>query len=59
MLKPRILVVDDEEPIRKTLRMALEYEDYEVSEASSGQEALALLERDPADLVFLDIKMPG
>jgi two-component system nitrogen regulation response regulator NtrX len=59
MLKPRILVVDDEEPIRKTLRMALEYEGYDVFEASSGQEALALLEREPADLVFLDIKMPG
>src|SRR5262245_48782334 len=59
MLKPRILVVDDEEPIRKTLRMALEYEGYDVAEASSGQEALILIERDPADLVFLDIKMPG
>ncbi len=59
MLKPRILVVDDEEPIRKTLRMALEYEGYDVSEASSGQEALAFTEREPADLVFLDIKMPG
>jgi two-component system, NtrC family, nitrogen regulation response regulator NtrX len=59
MLKPRILVVDDEEPIRKTLRMALEYEGYEVTESSSGQEALALLDREPADLVFLDIKMPG
>ena len=59
MLKPRILVVDDEEPIRKTLRMALEYEGYDVSESSSGQEALALIEREPPDLVFLDIKMPG
>jgi two-component system nitrogen regulation response regulator NtrX len=59
MLKPRILVVDDEEPIRKTLRMALEYEGYDVSEASSGQEALVLTEREPVDLVFLDIKMAG
>lgn len=59
MVKSRILVVDDEEPIRKTLRMALEYEGYEVSEASSGTEALALLEKEPTDLVFLDIKMPG
>jgi two-component system nitrogen regulation response regulator NtrX len=59
MLKPRILVVDDEEPIRKTLRMALEYEGYDVSESSSGQEALALIEREPPDLLFLDIKMPG
>jgi two-component system nitrogen regulation response regulator NtrX len=59
MLKPRILVVDDEEPIRKTLRMALEYEGYDVVEASSGPEALVLLDRESADLVFLDIKMPG
>jgi two-component system nitrogen regulation response regulator NtrX len=59
MLKSRILVVDDEEPIRKTLRMALEYEGYDVSEASSGQEAIVLVERDPPDLIFLDIKMPG
>src|SRR3972149_9803496 len=59
MLKPRILVVEDEEPIGETPRMALEYEGYEVTESSSGQEALALIEREPADLVFLDIKMAG
>jgi len=59
MVKPRILVVDDEEPIRKTLRMTLEYEGYEVSEASSGSEALEKIEHEPYELVFLDIKMPG
>lgn len=59
MVKPRILVVDDEESIRKTLRMTLEYEGYEVLEASSGAEALETSEREPLDLVFLDIKMPG
>jgi two-component system nitrogen regulation response regulator NtrX len=59
MSKARILVVDDEEGIRKTLRMTLEYEGYEVAEAASGLEALARLDRDPAELVFLDIKMPG
>ncbi len=59
MVKSRILVVDDEEPIRKALRMALEYEGYEVSEASSGNEALEAIETEPPDLVFLDIKMPG
>jgi two-component system nitrogen regulation response regulator NtrX len=59
MVKPRILVVDDEEPIRKTLRMTLEYEGYEVSEASSGSEALDKIENEPPELVFLDIKMPG
>ena len=59
MVKPRILVVDDEEPIRKTLRMTLEYEGYEVSEASSGSDALDKIEHEPCELVFLDIKMPG
>jgi two-component system nitrogen regulation response regulator NtrX len=59
MSKARILVVDDEEGIRKTLRMTLEYEGYEVTEAASGLEALARLDREHADLVFLDIKMPG
>jgi len=59
MVEPRILVVDDEESIRKTLRMALEYEGYTVTEASSGADALERIEREPSDLVFLDIKMPG
>ncbi len=59
MIKPSILVVDDEESIRKTLRMALEYEGYDVVEASSGSEAIELCQKNPPDLTFLDIKMPG
>ena len=39
--------------------MILEYEGYDVLEASSGPEGVALVEREPPDLVFLDIKMPG
>jgi two-component system nitrogen regulation response regulator NtrX len=58
-MKSRILVVDDEAEIRRSVRMILEYEGYDVQEASSGPEALALVEREPPDLVFLDIKMPG
>ena len=58
-MKARILVVDDEAEIRRSLRMILEYEGYDVQEASSGPEAIALVEREPPDLVFLDIKMPG
>jgi two-component system nitrogen regulation response regulator NtrX len=58
-VKPRILVVDDEESIRKTMRMTLEYEGFEVTEAPSGIEAIQAVEQDPPDLVFLDIKMPG
>ncbi len=58
-MKPRILVIDDEAAIRESLRMILEYEDYGFVGASSGQEALALVQRDRPDLVLLDIKMPG
>jgi len=58
-MKSRILVVDDEPEIRKSLRMILEYEGYDVVEASSGGEGLALAEREAPDLVFLDVKMPG
>lgn len=53
-----VLVVDDEESIRESLRMVLEYEDYRVEEAASGREALAKVATfDPA-AVLLDIKMP-
>ena len=45
-MKPRILVVDDEEPIRKTMRMTLEYEGFEVTEAPSGVEAIQAVEQD-------------
>ena len=58
-MKARILVVDDEAEIRRSVRMILEYEGYDVLEASSGPEGVALAERETPDLVFLDIKMPG
>src|SRR5215210_848321 len=58
-MKARILVVDDEAEIRRSVRMILEYEGYDVQEAASGPEGLALVEREPPDLVFLDIKMGG
>src|SRR5437868_5523380 len=59
MMKARILVIDDEAEIRRSVRMILEYEGYDVIEASSGPEGVTLAEREPPDLVFLDIKMPG
>src|ERR671925_1746423 len=58
-MKPRILVVDDEAAIRDSLRMILEYEDYQFVGAASGQEGIAVVQRDRPDLVLLDIKMPG
>jgi two-component system, NtrC family, nitrogen regulation response regulator NtrX len=59
MPKTRILVIDDEAAIRDSLRMTLEYEGYEFVGAATGQEGLALAERDAPDLVLLDVKMPG
>ncbi|HEX8981703.1 MAG TPA: response regulator [Ktedonobacterales bacterium] len=58
-LSPRILVVDDDQDIRETLRLALEDEGYEVEEAEDGVEALLLM-RDSAGplVVILDFRMP-
>jgi two-component system nitrogen regulation response regulator NtrX len=58
-MKSRILVIDDEPAIRDSLRMILEYEDYQFVGAASGQEALDVLQRERPDVVLLDIKMPG
>src|SRR3954468_2930685 len=59
MPKSRILVIDDEAPIRDSLKMTLEYEGYEFIGAATGQEGLTLAEREAPDLVLLDVKMPG
>jgi two-component system response regulator MprA len=56
----KILVVDDERAVRDSLRRALELQGYEVTLASDGAEALALLgDNGPVDAVVLDILMPG
>jgi two-component system nitrogen regulation response regulator NtrX len=57
--KPTILVVDDERNIRRTLRMVLETEGYEVAEAETAEEALKLLEAEPVDVGVFDVKLPG
>lgn len=53
----RILIVDDEDGIRKVLRQLLEYEGHEVRAAGGGGEALAVFEEFRPDLTFLDVKM--
>ncbi|MBN8208035.1 response regulator transcription factor [Bacillus sp. NTK071] len=55
----RILVVDDEERIRKLLRMYLERENYEIKEAENGEEALEIATEDDFDLILLDLMLPG
>ncbi len=58
--KEKILVVDDEQNIRKSLKMILEYEDYAFLEAADGEEALDIVEETVGlDLILLDVKLPG
>jgi two-component system, OmpR family, KDP operon response regulator KdpE len=53
----RVLVVDDEPPIRKLLRMGLSSQGYQTLEATNGKTALELLEQAP-DLIILDLGLP-
>ncbi len=55
----RILVVDDESNIAYAIKLALERVGYAVGVAMNGEAALVRLERDPAELVLCDIKLPG
>jgi two-component system nitrogen regulation response regulator NtrX len=53
----RILVVDDEEGIRRVLHQLFEYEDHEVRSAGGGAEAIAIYQEFQPDVTFLDVKM--
>jgi DNA-binding response OmpR family regulator len=53
-----LLLVDDEPRIRRVLRLALEDEGYQVAEAANGYDALAVLRREPPDVVLLDLMLP-
>lgn len=55
----RILVVDDEEHVRTSLACWFREEGFDVATASSGREALATLVREGANILLVDIKMPG
>ena len=57
-MKPKVLIIDDEESIRSSLKMTLEYKDYECVLAANGEAGLKIAERENPDVVFLDIKMP-
>ncbi|MDG4892953.1 response regulator transcription factor [Mesorhizobium sp. WSM4976] len=54
-----ILVVDDEPPIRKLLRVGLGSQGYTVSEASNAKAAIDLMQTERPDLVLLDLGLPG
>ena len=55
---PRVLVVDDEDDIRRLLRRVLSDKGYEVVEAGKGVEALQSVRADPPDLILLDAMLP-
>jgi two-component system chemotaxis response regulator CheY len=57
-VKPRILIVDDDDTIRELVAMALEDEGYATAEACHGLEALDVVGRTPVDLILLDMRMP-
>ena len=54
----KILIVDDETPIRRTLRDILEFEQYEVEEATDGLDCIAKVQKEKFDVIVMDIKMP-
>ena len=55
----RILVVEDHPTMRGAMRLVLEGEGFDISEAADGDAALESIERERPDLVFLDLNIPG
>lgn len=55
----RLLLVDDEDGFRMTIAKRLERRGFAQIQASCGEECLAILDREPVDVVVLDVKMPG
>ncbi len=59
MVKTHLLLVDDDALLRRSLGFNLERAGYRVSTAATAEDALALVRRDPPDLILLDIGLPG
>ena len=58
MIKPEILIIDDEPQIRKLLEINLESNDYKVWQAATGKEGIILAASHPPELILLDIGLP-
>ncbi len=58
-MSKRVLVIDDEEAVRKSFALALEDTDYEVHLADGGEKGLEMNNEAHYDLIYLDLKMPG
>lgn len=54
----KILIIDDEQSIRNTLKEILEYEKYTVAEAKDGADGLKMLQKEQFDVALCDVKMP-
>jgi two-component system, NtrC family, nitrogen regulation response regulator NtrX len=57
-MKPRVLIIDDEEAVRSSLRMIFEYDGYDCVLAANGAAGLKIAEKEDPDLILLDVKMP-
>ena len=55
----RILIVEDHPTMREAMRLVLEGEGFSIDEAADGRSALDRVRRDPPDLMFLDLNIPG
>lgn len=58
-MKTKVLLVEDEESIRKFVKINLEREGYTIFEAGSGEEGIEIARRELPDIVVLDIMLPG
>ncbi|NOZ68545.1 MAG: sigma-54-dependent Fis family transcriptional regulator [Deferribacteres bacterium] len=57
-MKKKILVIDDEAIVRRSCERTLQPEGFDTKVSASGKEGIELLEKEPFDLVLLDLKMP-
>jgi DNA-binding response OmpR family regulator len=55
----RVLLIEDDARVRRTLRLALQDEGYEVGEAADGEQGLEAVHRDDPDVILLDVNLPG
>ncbi len=58
-MEKKVIVIDDEEAIRKSFSLTLEDAGYGVDTAATGEEGLEKVKNDEFDMVLLDLKMPG
>lgn len=59
IMNNKILILDDEDPIRQFMKINLDYQGYQTVEASSGEEALRIFEEEKPAVAILDIMLPG